>query len=70
MRSPSPLDPRTVLGAVKARPGIARARGEVIATAGLDRPSARRGQRCAGTGEGTAIGMNKGTTRDEGHAMT
>ena len=70
MRSPNPLDPRTVLGVVKARPGIARARHEIIATAGLVRPSARRGRRCTGSDEGTALGTNKGTTRDEEHAMT
>ena len=38
MRSPSPLDPRTVLGAVKARPGIARARRDITATPALTAP--------------------------------
>jgi hypothetical protein len=61
MRSPSPLDLRTVLGAVKVRPGIARARGEVTVTAGLDSPCARRVDECAGRDEGTALGTNKGT---------
>ena len=38
MRLSDPLDPRAVLGAVKARPGSRRARREVSATAGRDRP--------------------------------
>jgi hypothetical protein len=42
MRSSDPLDLRAVLGAVKARPGSGRATWEVSATAGLDRPCARR----------------------------
>jgi hypothetical protein len=70
MRSPNLLDPRTALGAVKARPGSAGASREVTATAGLDRPCARRVPRCAGRDEGTALGTNKGTTQDEEHAMT
>ena len=70
MRSSNLLDPRTVLGAVKARPGNARARRELTATAGLDRPCARRVRRCSGRDEGTALGTNKGTTQDEERAMT
>jgi hypothetical protein len=42
MWSSDPLDSRAVLGAVKARPAIGRARSEVSATASLDRPCARR----------------------------
>ena len=49
MQSPNPLDPRTVLGAVKAT----RFAG---ACGGLDRPCARRVRRCAGRDEGTALG--------------
>jgi hypothetical protein len=36
--SSDPLDPRAVLGAVKARPGNAGASRKPSATAGLDRP--------------------------------
>ena len=70
MQSSNPRDPRIVLETVKAQPGSARARTEVTATAGLDRPCARRDRRCAGRDEGTALGTNKGTTQDEEHAMT
>ena len=42
MQASDPLDPRAVLGAVKAQPGNARARRKPSATAGLDRPCARR----------------------------
>jgi hypothetical protein len=37
--SPDPLDPRAVLGAVKARPGNAGARSKPSPTADLDRPA-------------------------------
>jgi len=37
MQASDPLDPRAVLGAVKARPGNAGARRKPCATAGLDR---------------------------------
>ena len=37
--SSNPLDPRAVLGAVKARPGNAGASRTSSATAGLDRPA-------------------------------
>jgi hypothetical protein len=47
IQSPDLLDPRAVLGTVKARPGSARARREASATAGLDRACARRDRRCA-----------------------
>ena len=70
MQTPNPLDPHTALGAVKARPSSAGASREVTATAGLDRPCTRRVRPCAGRGEGTALGTNKGTTQDEKHAMT
>ena len=59
MRSSDPLDPRAVLGAVKARPGSGRARLEVGATAGLDRPCARRVDAVAGRDEGTASARTK-----------
>jgi hypothetical protein len=50
--SSNPLDPRAVLGAVKAQPGNAGARRKPSATAGLDRPCARRDRRLqAGTKE-------------------
>ncbi|WP_247821618.1 IS110 family transposase [Bradyrhizobium sp. 187] len=41
-RRPELPDPRTVLGAVKARPGRGRARRQDSTTAGLDGPCARR----------------------------
>ena len=40
MQASDPLDPRAVLGAVKARPGNAGASRKPRATAGLDRPCA------------------------------
>jgi len=61
MQASDPLDPRVVLGALKAQPGNARASRKPGATAGLDRPCARRDQRSAGRGEGTAFDPNKGT---------
>jgi hypothetical protein len=71
MQAPDPLDPRAVLGAVKARPRNAGARRKPSATtAGLDRPCARRDRRSAGRDEGTAPGSNKGTERYEEQAMT
>jgi hypothetical protein len=45
MQASDPLDPRAVLGAVKARPGNAGARRKPSATAGRDRPCARRNRR-------------------------
>src|SRR5712672_4474286 len=42
--SSNPLDSRAVLGAVKAQPGNAGASRKPSATAGLDRPCARRPQ--------------------------
>ena len=39
MQPSDPLDPRAVLGAVKARPGNAGASRTSSATAGLDRPA-------------------------------
>ena len=65
MQASDPLDPRAVLGAVKAQPGNAGASRKPGATAGLDRPCARRDRRSAGRDEGTALGSNKGTARYE-----
>ena len=42
MQASDPLDPRAVLGAVKAQPGNAGASRKPRATAGLDRTCARR----------------------------
>src|SRR6202158_3885167 len=70
MQASDPLDPRALLGAVKARPGNAGARRKPSATAGLDRPCARRDRRSAGRDKGTALGSNKGTARYEEQAMT
>jgi hypothetical protein len=70
MQASNPLDPRAVLGAVKAQPGNAGAGRRPGATAGLDRPCARRDRRSAGRDEGTALGSNKGTERSEEQAMT
>ncbi|SIO12756.1 hypothetical protein SAMN05443247_02200 [Bradyrhizobium erythrophlei] len=39
MQASDPLDPRAVLGAVKAQPGNAGARRKPSTTAGLDRPA-------------------------------
>ncbi len=39
MQASDPLDPRAVLGAVKAQPGNAGASRKPSATAGLDRPA-------------------------------
>lgn len=68
MQASNPLDPRAVLGAVKAQPGHAGASRKP--SAGLDRPCARRDRRSAGRDEGTALGSNKGTARYEEQAMT
>jgi hypothetical protein len=70
MQASDPLDPRAVLGAVKAQPGNAGARRKPSATAGLDRSCARRDRRSAGRDEGTVPGSNKGTERYEEQAMT
>jgi hypothetical protein len=52
MQASDPLDPRAVLGAVKAQPGNIGANRKLGATAGLDRPCARRDRRLwAGTKE-------------------
>jgi hypothetical protein len=59
MQASDPLDPRAVLGAVKAQLGNAGASRRPSATAGLDRPCARD-RRSAGRDEGTALGSNKG----------
>jgi hypothetical protein len=48
------LNPRAVLGTVKAWPGNAGARGKASATANLDGPRARRTSAPAGRDEGTA----------------
>jgi hypothetical protein len=61
MHASNPLDPRAVLGAVKAQPGNAGASRKPSPTAGLDRPCARRDRRSAGRDEGTVLGSNKGT---------
>jgi hypothetical protein len=68
--SSDPLDFRAVLGVVKAQPDDAGASRKPSATAGLDRPCARRDRRSAGRDEGTALGSNKGTARYEEQAMT
>jgi hypothetical protein len=70
MQASDPLDPRAVLGTIKAQPGNAGASRKPSATAGLDRPCARRDRRSAGRDEGTALGSNKGTARYEEQAMT
>jgi hypothetical protein len=70
MQASGPLDPRAVLGAVKAQPGNVGASRKPGATAGLDRPCARRDRRSTGRDEGTTLGSNKGTARYEERAMT
>ena len=70
VQASDPLDPRAVLGAVKAQPGNVGACRKPSATAGLDRPCARRDRRSAGRDEGTALGSNKGTARYEEQPMT
>src|SRR5260370_1345777 len=47
MQASDPLDPRALLGAVKAQPGNAGPTRNPSATAGLDRPCARRDRRSA-----------------------
>src|SRR6266478_7960003 len=67
--SSDPFDPRAVLGAVKAQPGNAGASRKPSATAGLDRPCARRDRRSAGRDEGTGLGSNTVTARYEEQAI-
>ena len=59
LQASDPLDPRAVLDAVKARPGNAGASCKPGATAGLDRPSARRNRRSASRDEGTPVARAK-----------
>jgi hypothetical protein len=60
MQASDPLDPRAVLGAVKAQPGNAGASRKPSATAGLDRPPLRATRSTsAGRDEGTALGRTK-----------
>jgi transposase len=54
MKPRNPLKPRAVLGALKAWPGYAGARGMARATANLDGPCVRRTSEPAGRDEGTA----------------
>jgi hypothetical protein len=68
--SSNPRDPCAVLGAVRTRPRNAGTSRKPSATAGLDRPCARRDRRSAGRDEGTALGSNKGTARYQEQAMT
>jgi hypothetical protein len=56
--SPMPIEHAAVLGALKTRPGGVWGRGDDGATAGLDRPCARRRMECA-------AGMKEG---EEGRA--
>ena len=70
MQASDPLDPRAVLGAVKAQPGNAGARRKPSATAGLDRPCARRDRRSAGRDEGTTARHEQRNTRSEELSMT
>ena len=63
--SSNPLDPRAVLGAIKARPSNAGDSRKPSATAGLDRPCARRDQRSAGRDEGTALVRRAAENGDE-----
>ena len=65
MQRTDPLNPRAVLGSVKAWPGNAGARGKASATANLDGPCARRTSAPAGRDEGTAPGTNKGTVQNQ-----
>ena len=59
MQASDPLDPRAVLGALKAQPGNARASRKPSAPADLDRPCARRDRRSAGRDEGTPLARTK-----------
>ena len=56
---PNPLNPRVVLGPVKAWPGHAGARGKARATASLDGPCARRTSAPTGRDEGTAAARHE-----------
>jgi hypothetical protein len=72
MQASDPLDPRAVLGAVKAQPGHAGASRKPSATAGLDHPARDAIDVLrAGTKERSlARTKNKGTARYEEQAMT
>jgi hypothetical protein len=59
MQASDPLDPRAVLGAVKAQPGNVGASRKPSATAGLDRPCARRDRRSAGRDEERPLARTK-----------
>ena len=69
MQASDPLDPRAVLGTVKAQPGKARASRKPSATAGLDRPCARRDRRSAGRDEGTALVIGNGSSQLTGGVL-
>jgi hypothetical protein len=70
MHASNPLDPRAVLGAVKAQPGNAGASRKPSATAGLDRPCAQRDRRSAGRDEGTASWLEQRNCGYEEETMT
>ena len=70
MQASDPLDPRAVLGAVKAQPGNAGASRKPSPTAGLDRPCARRDRRPAGRDEGTAPWLEQRNCAYQERAMT
>ena len=70
MQVSDPLDPRAVLGTVKAQPSSMEARGRACPTASLDRPCARRVRSPqAGTKE-RPPGTNKGTAQIKELSMT
>jgi hypothetical protein len=70
MHASNPLDPRAVLGAVKAQPANAGASRKPSATAGLDRPCARRDRRSAGRDEGTGPWLEQRNCGYEEETMT
>jgi hypothetical protein len=61
MQAPDPLDPRAVLGAVKAQPGNAGASRKPSTTAGLDRRLRATRSTLCGSGRRMILGTNKGT---------
>lgn len=70
MQASDPLDPRAVLGTVKAQPGDAEPAASQARRPALTAPARDAIAASAGRDEGTALGSNKGTARHEEQAMT
>lgn len=70
MQASDPLDPRAVLGAVKARPGNAGAGRKQSATAGLDRPGRTTRSTFCGPGQRNGPWLEQRTARYEEQGVT